>query len=481
MSTKVIKLSFEGLQNIVPNACQKDNEFSFIFCGKVIKMNTIFAEFISPAVSKIHIFDPTINSLCYDNDSFRNKFNYQINDKITDEIIALVKQISCGHSIEINEEQAHELRNISILLENEELLSQINEYFPNQINEHNIDFYIQNLQFYHSQSKLFDSINYPYIIDYVSSHFYLIDEKQLLQLPKSIIYSIITNKNLKLINEDQLLTFIEQVFSKEEYEENMTDSTYSEEEDDENISIANFYETVNFMELSTDKFNEFIESFQSNEMTQMLWHKLSACFYTNYIKSSKKDYNNRYFVSNCNIEFDGNEINSLKGIIHKLTEESGGNVEDKGEVKVTSSPPNGNDLVSKNVVDFDDNQNYFQSKNEQNSWIKYDFKERKVKPTYYSIKTRPDGGKGDNHPKNWVIEGSNSGEDEDWKILDSRNNVSILDDSNVIHTFEIKNHLNDDESFRFLRLRQTGPNTQNGNYYFLTLSALEYFGILYSK
>lgn len=63
---------------------------------------------------------------------FKIIFFYPINDKITDEITALVKQISCGHSNEINEEQAHELRIISIPLENEELLSQINEYKSDQ-------------------------------------------------------------------------------------------------------------------------------------------------------------------------------------------------------------------------------------------------------------------------------------------------------------------------------------------------------------
>lgn len=61
------------------------------------------------------------------------------------------------------------------------------EMFPNEINENNISSYLHNFQFYRSQSKLFNNLNYQYI-----------DEKQLLQLPKSILYKIITNKNLKL-------------------------------------------------------------------------------------------------------------------------------------------------------------------------------------------------------------------------------------------------------------------------------------------
>lgn len=66
---------------------------------------------------------------------------------------------------------------------------------------------------------------------------------------------------------------------------------------------------------------------------------------------------------------------------------------EKGEVKVSSSPTNGNEVISKYAVDFNDNENYFQSKNELNAWIKYDFLERKVRPTHYSIRTRPLWGK----------------------------------------------------------------------------------------
>lgn len=167
--------------------------------------------------------------------------------------------------------------------------------------------------------------------------------------------------------------------------------------------------------------------------------------------------------------------------IDQLTNESGGNVSDNGTVNVTSTPTNGSDVPPRFAVDFDDNEHYFQTKNEQNSWIKYDFFDSKVRPTHYTIKTRSNSGKSDNHPKNQVIEGSTFDNDDDWKILDSRNDISILDDGNVTHTFDIQNELEENESYRFLRLRQTEPNTQGNNFYFLTLSALEYFGVLYSK
>lgn len=474
-----IKLSSDGLKNIVPAACRANSDFLFIFGEKEIKMNTIFAEFISPTVSRLHRTDPTIESICFD-ENIISKRSIKVNtDQIlTEDIISLLLQVATGHSIELNEEQGYKMRIISILLDNQELFLKINEIYPN---ESNIDFCIQDLLFYQqqSQSQSLSNFDYSNIINTIASQFYSINENKLLQLPKSILYRIITNDNLKLKNEDSLFSFIQKIFLKysEEEEEDYDDS-------EEKISMVSFYEAVEFLELSESKFEEFVRNFDSNEMSKKLWHKLFPCFYINFNKSEKKKMvlnQQRYLAESRHFDYDGNTDHSFQGIIHKLTEEAGGNVNDKGVVKVSSSPTNGNEVISKHAVDFEDNEHYFQSKNEPNSWLMYDFQDSKVKPTHYSIRTRPDGGKGDNHPKNWVIEGSNTEDDDDWVILDSRNDITILDDSNASHTFEIQTQLESNESFRYLRLRQTGPNTQTGNYYFLTLSALEYFGILYNN
>ena len=72
---------------------------------------------------------------------------------------------------------------------------------------------------------------------------------------------------------------------------------------------------------------------------------------------------------------------------------------------------------------------------------------------------------------NWVIEGSNSGSSNDWTVLDSRNNITSLDESNAVQIFSIQKT---NEFYRHLRIRQTGENSR-GSYY-LEISALEYFG-----
>ena len=62
MKGQSIILSAAGLKNIVFQE-KEEEEFVFIIGRSEMKMNRIFAEFISPRVSHIHHSDPTINYL----------------------------------------------------------------------------------------------------------------------------------------------------------------------------------------------------------------------------------------------------------------------------------------------------------------------------------------------------------------------------------------------------------------------------------
>ena len=213
MTNKSIKLSSEGLKNIIPNACNLDNDYCFNIGEQQIKMNTIFAQFISPAISRIHLSDPTNREIYFDD--YISKASNKIKLKLTDDVISIIQQLARGYNVDISEKQSYQMRILSILFENEELFSKINKNFPTEINQSNIDAYLQDLQFYYTQSqsnsqfRSFNDFNYVNIINYIASHFYLIDEEKLLELPKRILYSILTNENLQLQNEDSLFSFIQ--------------------------------------------------------------------------------------------------------------------------------------------------------------------------------------------------------------------------------------------------------------------------------
>ena len=149
------------------------------------------------------------------------------------------------------------------------------------------------------------------------------------------------------------------------------------------------------------------------------------------------------------------------------------NVCDAEIVNVTASSFNSNRLP-KNAVDFD-SKNYFLSDNNY-PWLKYDFKDKKIRPTSYSIMTRDDS---DNqNPVNWCIEVSNTDKDNDWKIIDTRKNVSSVSKRNQSDTFDISTKLPDNESYRYVRFRSNGKSSGNGNYLYIAISSIEYFGTL---
>lgn len=464
---KSVILSSAGLRNLVHNQ-NSDEEFTFLIGNKEIKMKNIFAEFISPYVSQIHQVDPTINYIQFPNkNSTTNQVKSNILTKITDEVISQFKSISEGSKIEITETQSYELQIISILIQNKELFSKLDELFQKNVEkeEYSENKIKENIEFL---SFIDESIENPEIFDgiksieYIASNFYRIEENKINELPKSIFYSIIKNDKLTISNEDQLLDMINKYFC-------------SEEETNENdVNINDFYEEINFNFLSESKFKEFIEKFDANEMTKSLWNKFKQCFYV-YKNSTKCDEknNHRYKQNNNNIkiEYDGNSSNALNGIINHLTKEAGGNLNDKGIVIATSSSICGDSHLPKFAMDFDINSNYFHTNNEEHSWLQYDFKERKICPTHYSIRSR----RSESHaPKNWIIEGSNDA--KNWKTLDSRQGINGLHNGNTVLTFDIKSQPNNNESFQYLRIQQTSTNT-SGYHYFL-FSALEFFGTL---
>ena len=125
--SKII-LTSSGLKNILSNSCDSgsyENEFSFIFGNHTVKMNSFFAEFISPNVSHLRMSDPTINSFNVSDSliNIQNKFkeNYcnsnlfsllflNTEQVFSEDVISLFHQISSGYEIEINEQQSLQLR-----------------------------------------------------------------------------------------------------------------------------------------------------------------------------------------------------------------------------------------------------------------------------------------------------------------------------------------------------------------------------------
>lgn len=163
------------------------------------------------------------------------------------------------------------------------------------------------------------------------------------------------------------------------------------------------------------------------------------------------------------------------GVIAYLTRVCGGNVHKNGIVKITSSGCKPN-FPPECVADFGA-PSYYYSTELLDTWICYDFQERSLAPTFYSIRSYGGGGKGGFNLKSWVLEGSHDG--KKWASLDKRNNNDSLNGYHAEESFEIaqRGTLGTTmASYRFIRLKQTGPN-HRGNC-IVEICAFELFGVL---
>lgn len=112
-----------------------------------------------------------------------------------------------------------------------------------------------------------------------------------------------------------------------------------------------------------------------------------------------------------------------------LLTESNGNISEK--VGMTAS----SNLDSLIIVTQYDNNSCFQSYNEQNPWICFDFKDKKIIPTNYQMKSYCGGPSSYYHPRNWIVEGSN--DNSQWETLATENNCSYLNGFSNCFTFSI--------------------------------------------
>jgi hypothetical protein len=158
----------------------------------------------------------------------------------------------------------------------------------------------------------------------------------------------------------------------------------------------------------------------------------------------------------------------LDGIIAYLTKKFGGNVEEKGAVRVFGKPlTNASRDAPHNIADLNVN-SVFCSVNEAGQVVGYDFMRYKVRPTHYSI--RSFYGDGELDLRSWVLEISRDG--RIWTEVDRRVRTFELNSRDVTKTFEIGNS----PECRFVRIRQIDQNHAGTDS--LCISSFELFGSL---
>jgi hypothetical protein len=180
------------------------------------------------------------------------------------------------------------------------------------------------------------------------------------------------------------------------------------------------------------------------------------------------------------------------GIIAYLTRECRGNVHKRHIVKVTSGSfaketrganrhsgayDNAPNFAAKNAADLETNSYFvsaYRDKEEyilhtRNNWICYDFEERRIVPSYYTIRTWH-GDPGASHMKSWLIETSTDG--ENWQEVAREEDNKQLNGRSFSATFPVAGG----EECRFIRLVNIGRNRYGSDG--LLITAWEIFGNL---
>ena len=424
-----IKLQTDSILRVPFWRYEKD--FTFIVNGEEYHTSQILADLLSPTVCKARDNDPTLREFYINTKSegdfqqILNLFNFKAQE---------ITVNNFNYLCEIFEQLGTE--NISIKYSSEEIT---------------IDNVI-NLIKKHEHQTIFKD-NYSREIDFLSSHFYEIEalkKEELLTISNESLCNIMNNTNLTLSTEDELFSLINELYA-------------------EDKTNSNLYEFVEFKNVSTSSLETFIENFDIEYLTIGTWKSISVRLVTE-IKNDDKNGGERYkhrkrstTISHTKQEFEG--------IISHLKRTS--NIKEEINITYSSDSSNGSNSPF-NLIEYDDKSKYFVTRNERNSWICIEFKNHLIIPTSYTIRSNSNGGKGYHHLKSWVIEVSTN--NREWTTVSEEKDNSVLDEQSAVHTFSIQTR--PEQEIKFIRLRQTGPNSANYNH--LYFSAIEIYGEMIS-
>jgi hypothetical protein len=407
-----------------------ENDFTFIIGENRYYCPSFLASLLSPRICNLQTKDPTLREFCIETKDPTNLFSKLL-------------EVCYGSSFRVCESKSFFM---SILKElwNRELYEQIFDPIDSDLTIFNV---IDRIKFLFSMNESCERE-----IEFCSSHFYEIELTSIFSIPIELISTILSNESLQLKDEESLYEII----------------SSKQNEDSQFFSI---FEFVRFEYLSTNCMKSLIEMINASFdfLTFPIWrslcHRLS-------LSVSLESSNDRFCDQSSTVvcRFDRKSNSNLDGIISYLTKRFGGHVINRNIVSITaSSVGSAQSYAIRHVADFG-NQGHFETKNESNSWIRYDFKDMQIKVTHYSIRTRRDDNS--HHLRFWTLEGSKDG--SKWVKIDNRQNDTSLNSAGAISVFSISESFQ--EEFHQIRLRQTGKNSSGYDY--LLVNAIEFFGVL---
>lgn len=443
-----LTLTAMGLKNVKWES--SDESFEFVFSNHhICSVHSVLAEFISPKVSRIRAGNSTC--FCYE-------FTEQCS-ALFQTFNAFISTLLEGRPLQVTQENIIPLLKLAHELDNEELFSLL----IGMINLENlrVEDALALLETGTDLRAVFTTA-FGNLTDFIASRFYALPQYCLDNLGLETLQLLLSSPALMIETEDSLYQYLRQ-----------------RAEDD--IRFMTMFEFLRFEYMSVHFLRDFASfvsdnfNFLSRGIWERVWQRL-------FLDVKPETGNPRaigirpsdslFAVARCD------NSDPLNGIIAYLTQKFRGNVDDTEIVTATlSTTYTGGDFAAKYAADLGSD-SMCHSENRRESWFCYDFKERRVQPTSYSVRSCCNDA-GGHHLKSWVVEVSNDG--QEWIEIDRHENNNDLNGRHVVRNFNLANPQTG--SFRFFRLKQIGPSHNQivGVSDCLVITSLEVFGFLWEQ
>lgn len=445
-----------------------EDDFELIIFDDIINCSKFSASFLSSKISNYIRNDQTINQFYV---RFPDKsYLYSTIDELklmirNSNFINLLKYFLEGHPIHIdktvksenaskpnslinkNESKDSVIAKLLIIfgrvLDNEEMINAGLDFFGG---------YDENTKI--TPENIFDLITYRQIkennlkdnrlIEYIASNFYLLFKKRnddnfrkLGQLTTFEVENILNSPKLQIEDEDSLFEIILSLGG----------------------DFTSLLDHVEIQYLSTKNIEILISLINANEISlhPLLWSSICRRLVLDPTKPTKMaNPRQRRPITLC-----------TNGIIKFLNEKLKENVYLAKEIDVEISKKDCGQI--ENLFDHSKN-THFRLANQKDSFIIFDFKEKKIRFSKYYFSVPTDKSTAyTGRPKSWKIEGSN--DKDHWDLIDSRQNDSNLTSWGCSNTYVCQ--FNTNKGYRYIRIKDIV--SQNSNQEFL-LSEIEFFG-----
>lgn len=439
-----------------------EKNFKFIVDGKEYYTSRIIADIFSPTIRNYHYTDESADEFCINTPYVHSKSK----EDYFSEIINLIN----SNKITIKDE--NKLAYYAIIFQalgNDEESFKFHPIFDEKLSTKNVIKRTQSLLKYYSaynESNVNSIIPYKLKgikeeIDFISTHFSDIDQKEIQKLDLSIIELIITNDNFQVSEEDNLLQFLLELYEKDR-------------------KSSFLFQYVIFSNITNEMMNNFISVFDLNDIDGTIWESICKRL----INTKPKTNVDATKDQRCNrIKFlDDNYLNSadkygtinlefnkeMEGVFYFLTNETKGNIYSNDTIDInTNSRMNNINYHAKNLVDFGCNTYWDSGPGKFDKYVCFDLKNCRLKPTAYSIRTINNA---DFSLKNWSVQISNDG--ENWIEIDRKKNNRSLVGPLVTKSFVVK----ESNFARYIMFTHFGPDWR-GNYD-ISISSIEFYGVL---